>query len=317
MRPRLLRTMAAAGLCLAAATAPVRAEDGPGIDWPEPNGSLALRRPFGGSEIVLRISSRNAGAVDSLTWGGTEFLNGFDHGRELQSAAAFDNYGECHNPTEAGSAADGAGARSTSLLTGLRRGRAWLETETRMAWWLGPGQASPGCPRGPGPQTGALSDHTLRKRVAIGLPGIPNAIEVQASFDLPRPYASATFEVLTAYMPPGFSRFWTFEPRSRTLAPLSHEAGEQGLPVILATPDGAYAMGVWSPGLPQPGLPNLGYGRFDFATVPGAGNATVKWNCVFREEAPAAGPHGYACYAVIGTLADVQAGLAALADGPP
>ncbi|WP_375463084.1 hypothetical protein [uncultured Methylobacterium sp.] len=312
-----VRAAALACACLGALAAPARAEDGPEIVWPDPAGGLAIRRPFGASEIVLRLSSRNAGAVDSLTWAGTEFVNSFDHGRELQSASAFDAYGECLNPTEAGSAADGTGGRSTSLLTGLRHGRAWVEAETRMAYWLAPGQTSAGCARGAGPYSGALSEHTLRKRAAVGLPGIPNAIEIQASFDLPHAYDSATFEVLTAYMPPGFSQFWTFDPRNRTLAPLSHDSGEQGLPVILATPDGSRAMGVWSPGLPQPGRPNLGYGRFDFAALPGAGNATVKWNCVFREAAPAAGPHDYACYAVIGSLADVQAGMAALANGPP
>ena len=309
------RAAAIVCLCLGLAV-PARAEEAPGVVWPDPAG-LAIRQPFGASDIVLRLSPRNASAVDSLTWNGTEFINAFDHGRELQSAAAFDDYGECLNPTEAGGAGDGLGDRSTSFLTALHHGRAWVETEALMAWWLAPGQTSAGCARGPGPYGEARSDHILRKRVAIGLPGVPNAIEVQVSFDLPRAYRSATFEVLTAYMPPAFSQFWTFDTRSRTLAPLSHDPGEQGLPVILATPDGSRALGTWSPALPQAGSPGRGYGRWDFGALPGEGNATVKWNCVFRETEPAAGPHDYACYAVVGTLADVQAGLATLAAGPP
>jgi hypothetical protein len=82
--------------------------------------------------------------------------------------------------------------------------------------------------------------------------------------------------------------------------------------VILATPDGSRAMGVYSPALPQATVPNAGYGRFNFSTLPGAGNATVKWNCVFRENNVPAGAHSYTCYVVVGTLQDVRAGLVAL-----
>jgi hypothetical protein len=59
-------------------------------------------------------------------------------------------------------------------------------------------------------------------------------------------------------------------------------------------------------------VPNAGYGRFNFSTLPGAGNATVKWNCVFRENNVPAGAHSYTCYVVVGTLQDVRAGLVAL-----
>jgi hypothetical protein len=73
----------------------------------------------------------------------------------------------------------------------------------------------------------------------------------------------AVFEALTGYMPAEFSRFLTFEP-ARGLQPLSDGPGEQHLPVVLATPDGAYAMGVYSPDQPAAGFPESGYGRFRF-----------------------------------------------------
>ena len=100
---------ACAALLLAGFAGSARAADAPSIAWPEPGGRATISRPFKGSPLAVGVSSRTAGAIDSLTWGGTQFINARDHGRELQSAAAFDGYGECLNPTEAGSDADGRG----------------------------------------------------------------------------------------------------------------------------------------------------------------------------------------------------------------
>ena len=57
---------------------------------PPVSGDATIRGDFGGSAIVVRTTSRFAGAIDSLTWGGREFLDRADHGRQLQSAASFD-----------------------------------------------------------------------------------------------------------------------------------------------------------------------------------------------------------------------------------
>ena len=84
---------------------------------PPTTGDAVIRGPAGPSEIVITTRSRVAGAIDSLTWGGREFIDSFDHGRQLQSASNFDGGGrfvpETFNPTEAGSRADGRGPTST------------------------------------------------------------------------------------------------------------------------------------------------------------------------------------------------------------
>ncbi|MEE7493068.1 hypothetical protein [Methylobacterium oryzae] len=288
------------------------AEDAPSIAWPEPGGRATISQPFVGSAIAVSVSSRTAGAIDSLTWGGTQFINAHDHGRELQSAASFDGYGECLNPTEAGSDGDANGPHSSSLLITLELGAATLLTRSQMAYFMSPGRPVGGCPRGPGPYAGPRSDDVLTKRVTLGAAGIANAIEYRATFTTAQAHASATFEVATAYMPPDFARFWNFDPATGQAAPLSVGPGEQGKPVILSNADGSRAMGVYSPDLPQPTLPNAGYGRFSFTNLPGAGNATVKWNCVFRENAVSAGDHAYTCYVFVGTLQDVKAGMRSL-----
>ncbi|MGU3540439.1 hypothetical protein [Methylobacterium sp. A54F] len=308
---RLRPALVAVGLC-AAAWSTARAEDAPGLAWPLPGGRLEIAKPYGGSEIRIGVSSRTAGAIDSLTWGGLQFVNSFDHGRELQSAASFDGYGECLNPTEAGSNADGIGPASTSLLTALGAGPDWLQTTTRMAWWLRPGEGAGTCPKGLAGYTSARSDITLTKRVTIGAAGVANAVAYRATFTLPQAHTMGAFEAATGYMPATFSQFFTYDPATGTRAPIDDGPAEQTLPVIFATPDGGHAMGVYAPGLPQAQFPGSGYGRFRFANLPGVGNATVKWNCVFREQPLAAGDHSYTCYVVVGTLAEVEQGIGAL-----
>lgn len=309
--PRIPSPLAAlvAGTLLAGAS---RAEDVAGLRWPEVGGRAEIARPFKGLPIRIGVSSRTAGAIDSLTWNGRQFVNSFDHGRELQSASSFNQWGECFNPTEAGSSQDAAGPTSTSRLLSLNIGEGRLETRSEMAFWLEPGETSPGCPNITARNRQARSNHTLAKTVTIGARGVPNAIEHAVVFGIPDAYGSAVFEALTAYMPAAFSQFWSFDPAAGLRAPLSDTQAEQGLPVILSTPDGAYAMGVYSPALPQEGFPNLGYGRFRFDKLQGPGNATVKWNCVFRAADLRPGEYRYSCFSLVGTLADVEAGMRAL-----
>src|SRR5579884_1225590 len=138
----------------------LRAADGPVI-----TGDAVIRGNVGPSEIVITTTSRVAGAIHSLTWNGKEFLDSFDHGRQLQSAANFDCGGdlldETFNPTEAGSRDDGHGPKSSSKLLRLRAGDGELETTTRMAFWLAPGEKSSGHPA---KNEKVLSDHILTKR---------------------------------------------------------------------------------------------------------------------------------------------------------
>src|SRR5918992_2143889 len=77
--------------------------------WPgwRQTGAASISSSFGGSDIVITATGRVAGAIHSLRWRGKEFVNSYDHGRQIQSASSFDGLGECYNPTEAGSEADG------------------------------------------------------------------------------------------------------------------------------------------------------------------------------------------------------------------
>ena len=250
-----------------------------------------------GHGITIKTTSRLAGAVDSLTWGGKEFIDSFDHGRQLQSACSFGDgkpgyHAEGYNPTEAGSRHDGAGATSTSELLSLKAEGNVLETRTRMAFWLRPGESSEGKPAR---NTKNLSDVILAKKVTIR----PGLLEHTATFTVPDAHPYGQYEALTGYMPAEFSRFLVLDRGDAK--PLSDGPGEQALPVILSTESGSHAMGIWSPD------PSPGYGRWRFAA-----EKVVKWNCVFRERDVKPGDKTFRCFVAVGTLADVKATLTKL-----
>jgi hypothetical protein len=272
-----------------------------------PTGNAVIRAPAGPSEIVITTTARLAGAIHSVTWDGKEFIDSLDHGRQLQSAANFDCAGrfipEVFNPTEAGSRADGVGETSSSRLLRLSVDGPELRTRTQMAFWLAPGEESEGHPAC---NDGVLSNHMVSKRVRIGHRGDPHVVEYEVTFTVPEGerHTFAQFEAVTGYMPPEISRFWTYDGATDGLVPLDDGPGEQASPVVLATPSGSHAMGVYSP------EPSPGYGRFRFRD-----ERVNKWNCVFRVRDPQRvkpGDYRYRTFVVVGTLDDVRRALGVL-----
>ena len=154
---------------------------------------------------------------------------------------------------------------------------------------------------------GGLSHHVLKRKVTIGFGGIPNVIQHLVTFVVPEKHATATFEALTGYMPADFSRFYSYDPATRILSHLSDDRKEQPLPVIFATPDGEYAMGVYSPH--SSALRGGGYGRWRFQA-----ERVVKWNCVYRSANILPGAYSTECYSVIGSLEDVKSAMSRLHD---
>ena len=285
------------------------------------SGFAVIRAKAGESEIVVTTSARLAGAIHSLTWNGKEFVNSDDHGRQIQSASNFDAGSpftpETFNPTEAGSVRDGAGPQSSSRLLHLIAKDNLLQTTTQMAFWLPPDGQSQGQPAR---NTTVLSDHLLTKRVRIGYgyPGLhrigredlPHVIQYDVTFSVPvsERHTFAQFEAVTGYMPAEFDTFWKFNPQSKELEPLDIGPGEQPHPVVLATPNGSHAMGVFSPDQPSRGFEAVGYGRFRFEA-----EKVVKWNCVFRRRdrthGIAAGDYSFRNFVIVGDLATVKASL--------
>jgi hypothetical protein len=268
------------------------------------SGDATVRAQAGKSELEIRTTSRLAGAIDSLRWDGKEFINSVDHGRQLQSASNLDAGSplsdETFNPTEAGSRADHVGPKSSSLLLSLKAEGNVLETRSKMAFWLKPGERS-----GPNlaKNTTVLSEHVLSKKVVIGFRDLPQVLDYSVTFTLPagEKHTEATFEALTGYMPPEFSRILAYDPAAKEAKPLSDGPGEQRRPLVFSTESGSHAMGIFSP------EPAPSYGRFKFPE-----HRVVKWNCVFRVSAKEGIPPGdfpYRMFVPVGTLEDVVASL--------
>jgi len=280
---------------------------------PVVSGDAEISGLVGGKPLVIRTTSRLAGAIDSVKWDGVEFIDSHDHGRQLQSAINADVDGvyhvECYNPTEAGSVVDALGPKSTSRLEFLSVKDGVLETRTRMAFWLAPGMQSHGQPA---QNRKLLSDHVLTKQVRIGRPGMDHVIDYKVTFTVPDdgPHKVLQFEALTGYMPTTFSEELRFDAKYSALVPLPRKNGEIRDPLVLSTPSGSHAMGIFTPDRPPQGQPPVGYGRFLFEH-----DKVAKWNCVFRlrqSEPIKPGDYSFRCYVVIGTREDCRLALVAL-----
>lgn len=278
------------------------------------SGDAVIRAPAGGSEIVIKTSSRMAGAIESLEWGGKEFIDHSDHGRELQTcwngnAGVEPITDETFNPTEAGSLDDNRGGTSSSELLEIQARGNRLETFSQPAFWLNPGETSGGKPAR---NKTILSNDRLRKRVMIGCQNLPHAIDYEVTVSLAAEdhNTRCVIEALTGYMPPEFEQFQIFDPKTGELAPVDDGPGEQSMPLVFSTADGKYAMGVFSRG-PETSRDAHGptYGRWrmnDFRVV--------KWNCVFRLQNAdgLSGDYSYHVFVAVGSLEDVRTTLAAL-----
>jgi len=278
-------------------------------------GDAVIRNKAGISDLTIVTTKRLAGAIHSVTWGGKEFIDSQDHGRQLQSACSFDAgkpgpfWAECYNPTEAGSVSDGAGPRSTSQLLYLKATPTELLTVNRPAFWLRPEQKSSGKPA---INQTILSDHLITKQVKIGVKDQAHAIDYRVTFTVPpgERHNYAQFEALTGYMPKEFGKFLVYNVASGGIEPLGDGPGEQAKPVVFSTVDDRYAMGIWSPDQPSKGYEGAGYGRFRFDS-----QNVVKWNCAFRLKNPEGirpGNYSFQMYVAIGSLKNVQDTLNAL-----
>jgi hypothetical protein len=282
-----------------------------------PSVDAVIRGKAGRSEIVVTTTKRVAGAIHSITWNGKEFIDSFDHGRQLQSAANFDAGShfipETFNPTEAGSLSDEQGETSSSRLLHMVTTANGLQTTTQMAFWLRPGEKSLGKPA---KNTTVVSNHLLTKRVRIGHrigdKNYPHVIEYDVTFAIPisERHTIAQFEAVTGYMPSEFGKFWKYNKEAAALEPLSDGPGEQSFPLVFSTDDGGHAMGIYCPPQ-QRDYGRVGYGRFRFK----AANVN-KWNCVFRIRNDVAGiaPGEYAfrSFVIVGDLETVRDSMRAL-----
>lgn len=257
---------------------------------------VTVTRLVGNDYLTVKTCNHDAGAICSLIWRGVQFIDDYDHGRQLQSAVSFNGLGEALNPTEAGASylTDGFNPSPSSSLLLSESSNSQnhsLATTNQMAYW--------------NPVNGQKRSNIIfEKQVQVGLPGMAHVIKYDTHFTVPAGeyYSTGQFEVLTGYMPSYFSKFYTYDVRNNapTVVALSDGPGEQNLPIIFATSDGGWAMGIYSPGTPQPTYPGAGYGRWRHTA-----DNVVKWNNVYRLNGISPGTYSFTSYVFVGSLDNV------------
>jgi hypothetical protein len=265
-----------------------------------------------GDELVLRVSARFGGAVESITWRGKEFINIYDHGRQISYAWGMDGYGECLNPTEPGSASDLFDFSSTSELLEVCLPESNLLTTTvQPAFWLAPGESG-FCDGGTVEAVNdtLISNQQLHKTIEIGYGEIENVIAFTAEITIPESYKTLQLEVPTGYLTYEFTTYWRYDPgtgelekpQSQTLVEPWSFLHVSTLPPILATEDSAYAMGAYT-------AENITEYEILMYDVPNPADRTNKWNIVVSENPVPAGVYTYQSFVIIGTLDQVTEGM--------
>jgi alpha-tubulin suppressor-like RCC1 family protein len=223
------------------------------------NATINAPAPVFGQPLSVSTSSQFAGAVSSIKWGNKEYINNWDHGRQLQLDSQFFNRFICYNPYEAGGFDDGRSATSSSRLLALTASGNVLESTTQMAWYYrfresllpqdycgDPKDWLP-CP----PYTGPLSDYRVHKTVTIGFAGIPNVIEYRLELFIPEQIQKGLNSVV-AVLPYEFSSVRSYDVVSKDYRNIRALAGEDDRIKVVSTADGNYAMGYYAPELLQP-----------------------------------------------------------------
>ncbi|MGH8076924.1 MAG: hypothetical protein ACREPE_06325 [Lysobacter sp.] len=253
--------------------------------------------------ISVGLSSRTAGAIDSLYHNGWEYINSYDRGRQLQVAWTVNGTGECNNPTEAGSNSDGIGHNSSSNWTYRSESPNTAHTTSFPAFWLKPHERTD-CNN-----VQQLAGHKLTKHVAVGAPGVSDRlIELISEVTIPAATNHLIVENPALYLAPEFNNFYSFNPADCKISLLAGAGPEQGRPVIASVSGGLAAVGLWSPDLPSSGFSTVGYVRSVFAS-PRPIDSTVKLNAVYRRSNVPAGTHLQQTYAAVGSLEQTRVAL--------
>merc|ERR1712179_22601 len=269
-----------------------------------------------GSNVFLSCSKRTGGAVDSLVWNNKEFINNWDHGRQLQTAMTVQNYGECWNPTEAGGRSDGIDKETKTILTNITAAGNVLNTVSLPAYWVRGDDTTriPSgkyCPAGQGSYNSEdTHPYEFRKNVTIGCFDLDNCIEFAMiaelgdSPDMPPFTGFAQLEAPTAYLNSDFTDVSYLDAATGTLEHVDYPTKEETEQlVIIHTKDEEHALAaVTKPRLKtSSGAPGLHYGYFKF-NIQKFDQKTFKWSVVIREDLQPSEAFEVTTYLCVGAL---------------
>lgn len=263
--------------------------------------------------LSVGICRRDAGAVCSIVYDGHEFVNDYDHGRQLQIAWSYNDLGEAYNPTEAGSGDDFTKPTSTSKLLSVRVEGATLVTESHPAYWQRVGQ---------GRNIQETTQDTLRKKITLGYGGDLHVIVVDAEVTISPeltgpPIRKIRIEAPAFYTSSALTEHYQLDRRDGSMLkippPARPEARHTGMNdrmrlnterqriAILSSPDGKYAAGVYTPQVDN-------FWTYSSYSIPRdlPANACNKVTARFEHAADTGRTYSYRSFVVIGDLATVK-----------
>jgi hypothetical protein len=288
-----------------------------GYGYPRFANNGVTRLTVEGRAVKLAANLVAGGAISELTWNGKQFINNYDFGRQIQIALNLSHEAEAINPTEAGDLYGFPGtsvvawAHGSPLLSSSVKGTT-LRTECHPLQWKPQNW-------GGGPGNPVMWQGTIGKRVDLDYGGSPNVIRWTTTVNFPSAEPWVNMEVVTAYLNAEFTRFYALNTVTGTNTEMTDLVPNGGCidpqqdarlrppagGVIIATEDGAYALGVYRRSA------NTTYGLCKFLGYGGSGQygfSTTKWNLLWRPpKGVQPGPVSISCYLLVGTLDKVVA----------
>jgi hypothetical protein len=227
---------------------------------------------YAGSPVTIETLGEFAGAIVSLTWKGVEFIDHYDHGRELQTSV---HYGPIIEEDEAGTQ---AGAQS-QLLAFVHK-RNVVITRIRPALYYG---------GGPSPDT------VVAKRVQVGWDGFKNVIDYQTSVKVTSLHAQIQVEAPTGYMPAGFDKFFSYlDGQLRVIPAPNLCCAYSARPLIIANTAQNVAMGIVA--AKRPSIYSVGFF-----------NGVSKWSVTYARGQTRPGVYSYDVKIAVGRFSMVEA----------
>ena len=278
--------------------------------------TIRSSRKVNHSYMYMSCSQRTGGAVDSLVWNNKEFINNWDHGRQLQSAMTVQDYGECWNPTEAGGRSDGIEKETKSILKTIHAGGNVLNTTSHPAYWVRGDDTtsiSSGefCPAGQASyNSGDTHPYDFKKSVTLGCFSLDNCIQFDLTAelgdgpDMPPFTGWAKLEAPCAYLNSDFTKVSYLDSATGYL-----ESGDGATQInneqliIIHTEDEQHALGVVTkPRLPtSSGTPGLQYAYVDHSNEY-YDRSTYKWSVVIREDLKSGDVFEVTSYLCVGSV---------------
>ncbi|KAK7114592.1 uncharacterized protein [Littorina saxatilis] len=240
--------------------------------------------------LFISASTRVGGAVDSVVFDNTEFINAWDHGRELQVAMTMLPNGECFNPTEGGGRDDQRGAATTTKIQSISSQNGMLSTTVLPAFWLKPGDketqdTGSNCTAGsPALNTQDVYPYPFSKNITFGCPGADSdpcftySLSVVVGGSIPK-YTTIQVEGPTGYHTGEFNTTKSLDVTTGALVDF-----DTSKPLVFSTWCLQHAFGIWAPPGQDPDY-SPSYASMHFVQGQNFADATQKWSVVWRTKA--------------------------------